>query len=97
MVLAAQLGLAHGYVHPAAHLHQFEIDARKVAGVGVDLNNILKPQFRPVGLGRPVKLGLPHLCRDGGGTKPCRGPRCICRNTYRLVGYRRPKKSAQFR
>ena len=38
-------GTPEGFVHPAAHLHQFEIDARKVAGVGVDLNNILKPQF----------------------------------------------------
>lgn len=38
-------GTPKGFVHPAAHLHQFEIDARKVAGVGVDLNNILKPQF----------------------------------------------------
>ena len=38
-------GSPKGFVHPAAHLHQFEIDARKVAGVGVDLNNILKPQF----------------------------------------------------
>lgn len=38
-------GSPQGFVHPAAHLHQFEIDARKVAGVGVDLNNILKPQF----------------------------------------------------
>lgn len=38
-------GTPSGFVHPAAHLHQFEIDARKVAGVGVDLNNILKPQF----------------------------------------------------
>jgi len=38
-------GSPTGFVHPAAHLHQFEIDARKVAGVGVDLNNILKPQF----------------------------------------------------
>ena len=38
-------GSPRGYVHPAAHLHQFEIDARSVAGVGVDLNNILKPQF----------------------------------------------------
>jgi len=38
-------GTPQGFVHPAAHLHQFEIDARKVAGVGVDLNNILKPQF----------------------------------------------------
>ena len=38
-------GTPKGVVHPAAHLHQFEIDARTVAGVGVDLNNILKPQF----------------------------------------------------
>ena len=38
-------GTPPGFVHPAAHLHQFEIDARKVAGVGVDLNNILKAQF----------------------------------------------------
>lgn len=38
-------GSPKGFVHPAAHLHQFEIDARSVAGVGVDLNNILKPQF----------------------------------------------------
>jgi hypothetical protein len=38
-------GSPQGFVHPAAHLHQFEIDARKVAGVGVDLNNILKAQF----------------------------------------------------
>ena len=38
-------GSPKGVVHPAAHLHQFEIDARSVAGVGVDLNNILKPEF----------------------------------------------------
>jgi hypothetical protein len=38
-------GTPKGFVHPAAHLHQFEIDARSVAGVGVDLNDILKPQF----------------------------------------------------
>lgn len=38
-------GTPEGFVHPAAHLHQFEIDARTVAGVGVDLNNILKAQF----------------------------------------------------
>ena len=31
--------------HPAAHLHQVEIDQRKVAGVGVDINHILKPSF----------------------------------------------------
>ena len=38
-------GTPRGFVHPAAHLHQFEIDSRTVAGVGVYLNNILKPQF----------------------------------------------------
>ena len=38
-------GTPQGFVHPAAHLHQYEIDARKVAGVGVDLISILKPQF----------------------------------------------------
>lgn len=38
-------GTPQGYIHPEAHLHQFEIDARSVAGVGVDLNDILKPQF----------------------------------------------------
>jgi hypothetical protein len=31
--------------HPAAHLHQVEIDKRSVGGVGVDLNHILKPRF----------------------------------------------------
>jgi hypothetical protein len=31
--------------HPAAHLHQVEIDKRSVGGIGVDLNEILKPRF----------------------------------------------------
>ncbi|GAA2556218.1 DUF1906 domain-containing protein [Mycolicibacterium diernhoferi] len=31
--------------HPAAHLHQVEIDQRKVGGIGVDVNHILKPSF----------------------------------------------------
>ncbi|OBJ58654.1 hypothetical protein A9W95_00760 [Mycobacterium sp. 1423905.2] len=38
-------GSPKGYTHPAAHLHQVEIDKRKVGGVGVDINEILKPQF----------------------------------------------------
>ena len=38
-------GSPQGYVHPAAHLHQYEIDQRSVAGVGVDLNSILQSQF----------------------------------------------------
>jgi len=31
--------------HRAAHLHQVEIDARSVGGIGVDINHILQPQF----------------------------------------------------
>jgi hypothetical protein len=38
-------GSPGGVAHPAAHLHQIEIDKRSVGGVGVDINNILKPQF----------------------------------------------------
>ncbi len=38
-------GSPGGTAHPAANLHQVEIDKRKVAGVGVDVNHILKPQF----------------------------------------------------
>ncbi|MCI4675121.1 glycoside hydrolase domain-containing protein [Candidatus Mycolicibacterium alkanivorans] len=38
-------GSPKGYTHPAAHLHQVEIDKRKVAGVGVDLNYIIQPRF----------------------------------------------------
>lgn len=38
-------GTPEGYVDPAAHLHQFEIDARRVDGVVVDVNAILKPQY----------------------------------------------------
>ncbi|MFZ0832025.1 MAG: DUF1906 domain-containing protein [Mycobacterium sp.] len=34
-----------GVVHPAAHLHQVEIDKRSVGGVGVDVNHILQPSF----------------------------------------------------
>jgi hypothetical protein len=38
-------GSPGGVAHPAAHLHQVEIDKRQVAGIGVDVNHILKPQF----------------------------------------------------
>jgi hypothetical protein len=38
-------GSPKGYAHPAASLHQVEIDKRSVGGVGVDINEILKPQF----------------------------------------------------
>ncbi|OBH86038.1 hypothetical protein A5681_16230 [Mycobacterium scrofulaceum] len=38
-------GSPKGFTHPAAHLHQVEIDKRSVGGVGVDVNEILKPQF----------------------------------------------------
>lgn len=38
-------GSPEGFTHPAANLHQVEIDKRKVGGVGVDVNQILQPQF----------------------------------------------------
>jgi Domain of unknown function (DUF1906)/TAT (twin-arginine translocation) pathway signal sequence len=31
--------------HPAAHLHQVEIDKRSVGGIGVDINHILQARF----------------------------------------------------
>jgi hypothetical protein len=38
-------GSPKGFTHPAAHLHQVEIDKQSVGGVGVDINQVLKPQF----------------------------------------------------
>lgn len=38
-------GSPGGVAHPAANLHQVEIDRRQVGNVGVDVNEILKPQF----------------------------------------------------
>lgn len=38
-------GTAAGYVHPAAHLHQVEIDQRSIAGVGIDVNHVLKADY----------------------------------------------------
>src|ERR1700749_2945679 len=38
-------GSPGGRTPPAAHLHQVEIDKRPVGAVGVDINNICKPQF----------------------------------------------------
>ena len=38
-------GSPKGFTHPAAHLHQVEIDKQSVGGVGVDINHVLKPQF----------------------------------------------------
>ncbi|UGT38697.1 DUF1906 domain-containing protein [Nocardia yamanashiensis] len=38
-------GTPAGYVHPAAQLHQFEIDKRAVDGIGVDVNAVLHPNY----------------------------------------------------
>jgi hypothetical protein len=38
-------GSPKGFTHPAAHLHQVEIDKRSVGGIGVDINHVLKPRF----------------------------------------------------
>lgn len=56
--------------HPAAHIKQFEIDRRKVNGIGVDRNRILKPLFGqwgtegeivPTGTQMPTKSKVPQL------------------------------------
>ncbi|MGY4099588.1 DUF1906 domain-containing protein [Nocardia sp. R16R-3T] len=38
-------GTPKGFVHPAAHLHQIEIDKRDIDGIGVDVNNILAAEY----------------------------------------------------
>ncbi|MFB7722596.1 MULTISPECIES: DUF1906 domain-containing protein [unclassified Nocardia] len=38
-------GTPKGYVHPDAHLHQFEIDKRSVGGISVDVNSVLAPAY----------------------------------------------------
>ncbi|WP_174186269.1 DUF1906 domain-containing protein [Nocardia barduliensis] len=38
-------GTPKGFVHPTAHLHQFEIDKRTLDGVGIDVNNVLTPEY----------------------------------------------------
>ncbi|WP_433759101.1 DUF1906 domain-containing protein [Nocardia sp. CA-135398] len=38
-------GTPKGFVHPAAHLHQIEIDKRAIDGIGVDVNNILAAEY----------------------------------------------------
>ncbi len=38
-------GTPKGYVHPAAHLHQVQIDKGRVDGITVDINNILKADY----------------------------------------------------
>lgn len=38
-------GTPEGFVHPAANLHQTQIDDGTVDGVGVDINNILTPEY----------------------------------------------------
>ncbi|MEU6833198.1 DUF1906 domain-containing protein [Nocardia beijingensis] len=38
-------GTPKGFVHPAANLHQFEIDKQSIDGVGIDVNNVLTPDF----------------------------------------------------
>ena len=53
-------GTPQGFVHPAAHLHQFEIDKRTVDGIGIDRNSILKPEYGNWWLpGRGCSAGVP--------------------------------------
>ncbi|WP_433663152.1 glycoside hydrolase domain-containing protein [Nocardia sp. CA-128927] len=39
--------------HPAAHLHQIEIDQREIGGVGVDVDEVLKPDYGQWSAARP--------------------------------------------
>ena len=59
-------GTPKGYLHPAAHLHQIP-GQRRVGGVEVDVNTILKPRYAS---GRRSGHGLParsdHSDRPGG-------------------------------
>ncbi len=54
-------GTPQGYVHPAAHLRQSVINANKVAGVGVDVNDILKASYGQWGAGHPSTTGQAPL------------------------------------
>lgn len=67
--------------HPAAHLHQIEIDKRRIGGVGVDVNDVLKPaygQWPPRSIGESVKpefteddqTAISPNCSSRGGTAP---------------------------
>ncbi|GAA5042430.1 DUF1906 domain-containing protein [Nocardia callitridis] len=38
-------GTPKGFVHPAANLHQFEVDKRSLDGIGIDLNNALTADY----------------------------------------------------
>ncbi|MDJ0392293.1 DUF1906 domain-containing protein [Rhodococcus sp. G-MC3] len=38
-------GTPKGFRHPAAHLHQVQIDKGKIDGIAVDINVILKPDY----------------------------------------------------
>jgi len=38
-------GTPQGFVHPAANLHQFQINRSRLDGISVDLNAILTPQY----------------------------------------------------
>jgi N-acetyl-anhydromuramyl-L-alanine amidase AmpD len=75
-------GTPKGFVHPAAHLHQFEIDKRAVGGVGVDVNTVLKPDYGQWSAARPKgasvkpdfnevnETGVSPNCHARGGAKP---------------------------
>ena len=89
MVLAAQLGLAHG----TSTRRRTPVRDRRPQG----RRRRRGPQQHsqaPIpasGTGSAREIGLPHLAAMAAAPALSR-PACICRNTYRLVGYRRPKK-----
>lgn len=50
-------GTPAGYVHPAAHLHQIEIDKRSLDGVGIDVNNVLAEDYGQWSLAGAAPIG----------------------------------------
>ncbi|MFE7798999.1 glycoside hydrolase domain-containing protein [Nocardia sp. NPDC057440] len=45
--------------HPAAHLHQIEIDKRRIGGVAVDVNTALKPDYGQWAAASTESIGVP--------------------------------------
>src|SRR5881628_2680021 len=53
--------------HPSAHIHQIRIDSDQVGGVGVDINEVLKPDYGQwsAAKGVPVKPDFTELDQTG--------------------------------
>ncbi|WP_280465233.1 glycoside hydrolase domain-containing protein [Nocardia brasiliensis] len=77
--------------HPAAHMHQIRIDKDQVAGVGVDINTILKDDY-----GQWSKAVAPQTPKPDGGSSAMKpdyteldrmGNSCSSRNGARIARF----------